>query len=165
MTLADLLATPQAAKTAPLGMVVRAEAPDYSSRYNTALSPDEEAAYQAWAAQIGHSGDVFDYDLRGAWKANAKQAANGHLPDRFKKPNHSTFSTGSQYSTAETPGGEWVPTGKTLDNGQPEYVFFATRQNQENLGTAGLRDYFANRERGNILLQDLAYSLPAGGRK
>ncbi len=41
---------------------------DMSGQYNTQLSPEQETAYQAWAKQQGREKDVFNYDLRGAWK-------------------------------------------------------------------------------------------------
>mgnify|MGYP000081369842 FL=1 len=40
---------------------------DYSDKFNTQLTEDEEKQYQAWAKKIGHERDVYDYDLRGAW--------------------------------------------------------------------------------------------------
>ena len=44
--------------------------------------------------------------MRGAW-ANTTQAANGHWPDTYKKPNYPTFSNESKYATEDIPGGEW----------------------------------------------------------
>lgn len=91
---------------------------DYSDLYNTQLSDEEEQQYQAWAKQIGHERDVYDYDLRGAWKAGAAQAENGHFPDTFKKPNHHTFSEESQYADGKrNVGGRW-----TVENGQNIFI-------------------------------------------
>ena len=82
---------------------------DYSDRYNTRLDPMEEAMFMLWAARNGRLGDQRDYDLRGAWKASAKEAENGHLPDTYKKPNHPTFSNESVYNGVDgAQGGEWA---------------------------------------------------------
>jgi hypothetical protein len=90
---------------------------DFTSQYNTPLSPEDELQYQAWRADLsrqrGFPMNEADYDLRGAWKAGAAQAENGHFPDTFKKPNHPTFSTESQYSgtASGVTGGEWKKVG------------------------------------------------------
>lgn len=109
----------------------REDVRDYSDLYNTKLTDEEEAQYQRWAKSIGHERDVYDYDLRGAWKAGAEQAENGHFPDTFKKPNHHTFSNESQYHNGTTRiGGHWeVRNGENIfvgannelkdDNGNP----------------------------------------------
>lgn len=82
---------------------------DMTSQYNTQLTPAEEAQYQDWLKTLKPiQRNTWDYDLRGAFKAGAQPAANGHLPDTWKKPNHPTFSDQSQY--ANVPGaapGTW----------------------------------------------------------
>ena len=82
---------------------------DYTDFYNTQLSPKEEAKFNKWRAKLPPQLNTLqDYDLRGAWKAGAKAAENGHLPDRFKKPNHPTFSDESIYSGKDgLQGGHW----------------------------------------------------------
>jgi len=83
-------------------------APDYTDRYNTNLSPAEEAAYQTWAKKNRREKDTFDYDMRGAWKARIEASDNGHFPDTYKKPNHPTFSNESQYHGVDgEQGGSW----------------------------------------------------------
>lgn len=113
---------------------------DYTSRFNTPLAPNEEAAFAAWAKARNKLGDLYDYDLRGAWKDGAATAENGHLPDTYKKPNHPTFSMESRYATPETPGGEWVetPSGK--------WAFKASPYNVMNYGEDRLRGYFHEQE-------------------
>lgn len=92
----------------PAPAPVQVDPNDYTDRFNTVLTPEEETAYKAWAKALGPQGNTYDYDMRGAYKAGAGQAANGHFTDQFKKPNHPTFSDQSQYSTATTPGGAWA---------------------------------------------------------
>lgn len=79
-------------------------------KYDTALTPDEETKFQAWKTANAPKDSGEDYDLRGAFKAGVKPAANGHWPDTFKKPNHPTFSSDSKYATADAP--KWQ--GKAL---------------------------------------------------
>jgi hypothetical protein len=118
-----------------------AQPPDFTGRFNTQLSPAEEQAFQAWLAKSGKEGDLRDYDLRGAWKADAKAAANGHLPDTWKKPNHPTFSTESVYNGVDGKvGGEWIEEGKD------KWRFVASRTNVANMGRDGLNEYFRRTE-------------------
>jgi hypothetical protein len=81
---------------------------DFSQRYNTPLSPPDEAKFQKWIASTGRQNDLNDYDLRGAWQSGAATSPNGHLPDTYKKPNHPTFSNESQYHGVDGyQGGAW----------------------------------------------------------
>jgi hypothetical protein len=139
------------------------EAPDMTSMFNTQLSPSDEAAYQAWANSTGKGGDTYDYDLRGAWKDSAQAASNGHLPDTWKKPNHPTFSTGSQYSTGDTIGGSWQQDRYDTLGGPGQvapWSFDASPTNVQMQGAQGLRDYFNQREPDSILAGP---GLAAGG--
>ena len=125
---------------------------DMTDVFNTTLPPQDEAAYKTWAEQSGRAHDTFDYDLRGAWKANAKEAENGHLPDTYKKPNHPTFSTESQYNGTEgMEGGRWVQHGG-------KWSYFASPYNLTQYTAPELQQYFQREEVGNVLI------LPRGGR-
>ncbi len=74
----------------------------------TPLSRQEEMAYRMWKAVVAPSDDGRDYDYRGAFKAGVTPDDAGHWPDTFKKPNHPTFSTDSQYVTfAPELAGTW----------------------------------------------------------
>ena len=66
---------------------------DFTKRYNTVLSPEQEAIFQAWAIDESKAqgrnvlNDLYDYDLRGMWDAGAGfGGGNGHAADTFKKP-------------------------------------------------------------------------------
>jgi hypothetical protein len=79
--------------------------------YSTPLSLHDEAAYQAWKIQNAPRDSGADYDLRGAYLANMQRDPdNGHMGDRFKKPNHPTFSDQSQYAVGDQRdrAGFWV---------------------------------------------------------
>lgn len=77
----------------------------------TALLPMQEQAYQSWRgklpARLQYEGN---YDLKGFWRENPRFTATEgqHMTDKFKLPNHPTFSNESQYYD-ETPGqgGYW----------------------------------------------------------
>lgn len=78
-------------------------------RYDTRLTPKQELAFLLAAKAAHRLGDVRNYDLRGAWRESPKSiSSTGHLSDKWKKPNHPTFSSESKYSTSQTPGGDWV---------------------------------------------------------
>jgi hypothetical protein len=111
---------------------------DYTDRYNTKLTPSEEAAYQAWAAKQGRQADTYDYDMRGAWKsgASAGDDPRGHYPDTYKKPNHPTFSDQSQYHGVDgMQGGTWGGT-----DAAPTFTPSAT--NLAMMSPAQLQRYF-----------------------
>lgn len=92
----------------------------------TALSPQEEQAFQHWA-QVNRLTDVdhpdAHYDYRGFWKqtqgAPHLPGSQMHFPDTFKQHGHPTFSVESQYSAGPFDGGRWlddayVPPGADL---------------------------------------------------
>lgn len=120
---------------------------DYTNKYNTELSPSDEAKFQTWAAQNGRQSDTYDYDLRGAWKANANAATNGHLPDTWKKPNHPTFSDQSQYHGVDgNQGGSW-----SGGNGQP-WSFTPGTTNLRLYSPSEMQGYFQRVEPDSTLI-------------
>jgi hypothetical protein len=143
--------------------------PDMTNRYNTPLTPEEEAAYQAWGAQQAAqrqdgrnpAKDTFDYDMRGFWKSGAKFAANGHGGDTFKKPNHPTFSTYSKYNGVDGyQGGQWGGG----QNGQP-WTFTPSQTNLQMSDAADLQRYFQDPKNGEqhnrLILPQTAAPVPA----
>lgn len=129
--------------------------PDMTNRYNTPLSPEDEAAYQAWgrqqAAQTSGknpAADTFDYDMRGFWKSGASFATNGHAGDTYKKPNHPTFSTFSKYNGVDGyQGGQWGGG----QGGQP-WTFAPSQTNLQMNDAGDLQRYFQDVEKGNRLI-------------
>lgn len=115
---------------------------DFTDKYNTKLTPEEEAEYQEWAKKEGRERDVEDYDLRGAWKelnsGTMTEDERGHLGDKYKKPNHPTFSNQSKYNGVDGHvGGEWVETENGLE-------FVVGKSNMWSKDR--LRNYFETRE-------------------
>lgn len=98
----------------------------FVKNFNTELTPEEEVEFAKWmdlrSKQVGRDAymDLQDYDMRGAWKEISKgdmsEDDRGHLGDRYKKPNHPTFSNESIYNgTKNEAGGVWQG-GKWGDN-------------------------------------------------
>lgn len=120
---------------------------DMTGQFNTTLRPTDEVAFQAWAKQASTDqgrdvlGDLYNYDLRGWWKDGDGRAANGHLTDAYKKPNHPTFSDQSVYSNGANRGGQWT---QTPDG---SWQYYARHGNS--LTPAQLAEYFATVEPGN----------------
>lgn len=82
---------------------------DFTDKYNTPLSSDKQQAFEAWRSGLPKNlQSSYDYDLQGAFLGGENPAANGHMKDTWKKPNHPTFSNESQYNSPETPGGSWT---------------------------------------------------------
>jgi hypothetical protein len=79
--------------------------------YNTVLAPGEEAQFKEWKAKNAPKDSGYDYDLRGAFKENMeKDPESGHMGDKFKKPNHPTFSDQSKYAVGDQRdrAGHWI---------------------------------------------------------
>jgi hypothetical protein len=145
------LSIPTMASNNPLSRAPTASPPDdpmdYSDRYNTRLTPAEEARYQQWLVEQSRangrdmSRDTYDYDLRGFFKSGGKfDAESGHAGDRFKKPNHPTFSDQSQYHGVDGyQGGTWGGG----QNGQP-WTFTPSATNLQMMPLPDLRRYFAS---------------------
>ncbi len=81
---------------------------DFTNKYNTKLSPEQETQFLNWAAANNRLNDLADYDMRGAWANGIAADANAHFPDTYKKPNHPTFSNESIYHGIDGyEGGSW----------------------------------------------------------
>ena len=79
-------------------------------KYTTLLTKSEEDRFDRYFKNLSPNlKNDTDYDIRGAFLNNEKEASNGHLPDTFKKPNHPTFSNQSIYHNPSEGlvGGKW----------------------------------------------------------
>ena len=75
------------------------------AQVGTKLSKNEEVKYQTWKSKLPKNLQwEGDYDLRGLWKENpnAQPSPNLHFTDKYKLPNHPTFSNESIYFNPET---------------------------------------------------------------
>jgi hypothetical protein len=138
-------------------------APTRASQYNTPLSPEDQAGFEQWSAQLGQtrkenanafepwmnqlpggtdtSRDMEDYDLKGAFAEGLSADGRGHLPDTYKKPWHPTFSEESKYSKGGTEQG-----GKWIDKGDDKWDFEASPTNLKYHSPDELKRYFARVE-------------------
>ena len=138
------------------------EPEDLTNKFNTSLSADKEKKFQQWAKDNNKENDTYDYDLRGAWldltSGKMKQAENGHLGDKYKKPNHPTFSDQSIYHNADSQGGHW-----SEENGSTSFT--PSDINIKNLGADGLKNYFAKNEKGNQVIIPANTSVAANAER
>lgn len=131
---------------------------DMSGQYNTQLTPEQETEYKIWAKQQGRERDVENYDLRGAWlelqNGTMTEDERGHLGDKYKKPNHPTFSTESIYNGKDGyQGGVWSRNGN-VDVYTPQHKLTPEQAKR-------LKLYFAQNEEGVALnLKDKVYDNP-----
>ncbi len=118
---------------------------DFTDKYNTKLTDDQEKQFQDWATTNNRTKDTYDYDLRGWWKANQGADASkgsGHLTDEYKKPNHPTFSDQSKYHGKDGfKGGSWGGTDEAP-------TFTPGPTNLSTYGKEGLQKYFQDTEPG-----------------
>ncbi len=115
-------------------------------QYDTKLTPDEESKFQKWKSVNAPNDSGEDYDLRGLYMSGGGTDERGHATDKFKKPNHPTFSTQSQYHTPQTPGGEWIDRdGKSF--------FVPSSTNLQNHPYPELQDYFKKYEPDTTLVK------------
>ena len=124
---------------------------NFTDKYNTKLSPQDEQKFQEWAIKKNKINDLYDYDLRGAWKelttGTMKESSNGHLGDTYKKPNHPTFSTFSKYNGVDGfYGGKWTQEGKQM-------YFSPSDINKEVVGSPDNYQKYFNRADPNVKLK------------
>lgn len=132
--------------------LVQQDPRDFTSQFNTPLTPKEEVQFAAWLNTLGKknkrdmSRDMYDYDLKGAWKAGVVQSGNGHFPDTFKKPNHPTFSNESKYSNEANIGGVWAK------DASGKWTFAPSAFQMKLWKPDELKNYFSTREPDSVLL-------------
>lgn len=95
--------------------------PPVQQQFKQIIIPEFETfeELKAYLKKTGRDSEE-DYDLRAAYndpqvyqvwrEEEQKHPGNGHWLDKYKKPNHPTFSEESIYSNDETPGGSWIET-------------------------------------------------------
>lgn len=80
--------------------------------YDTELGAVRENMYHQWKQSLPKQlQSEEDYDLRGYYKETGGETTDGHLPDKYKKPNHPTFSKDSKYYKEGMWAGEWTKEG------------------------------------------------------
>jgi len=92
----------------------------FKEKYNTPLTEEEKIKYDAWVtSESKRQGrditmDLGAYDIQGFWKSGdyMKMDEDNHGSDKWKKPNHPTFSNQSKYHNIDGyTGGTWAEDG------------------------------------------------------
>jgi len=92
----------------------------FKDEYNTALTKEEKIEYETWVASESKKQDrdiMWDlgtYDIQGFWKSgdHMRMDKDNHGSDKWKKPNHPTFSDQSNYHNINGHvGGTWAEDG------------------------------------------------------
>ena len=75
----------------------------FRDKFNTPIPKHKRVEYGMWLQKESERQDrdilmdKEDYDIQGYFLSSRGKDVRGHGPDTFKKPNHPTFSTQSQY--------------------------------------------------------------------
>jgi len=88
--------------------------------------------YEDFIKYLGDRGKSDDYDLQGFYNDNDayfdwedaedEKPGEAHFIDKYKLPNHITFSTESKYSNSFTKGGEWFEDDNGVNYRTSPYV-------------------------------------------
>lgn len=105
MELSNLFETMFSKKTTQVDYTARLQTvePTFDqANFNTPLPAAKQIEFSNWKAINAPNDSGHDYDLQGAFLAGiTRDPVTGHMDDRFKKPNHPTFSIHSQYATGK----------------------------------------------------------------
>jgi len=87
---------------------------DMTGRYNTGLSEDDQELYNIFQQSFGVTeNDKKDYDVQGLFASGDYKDPAAWESDKFKKPNHPTFSAESIYNEIDdNKGGEYTSDGE-----------------------------------------------------
>ena len=95
-------------------------------QYALGGDPQEDINYQKWRATLPKNLQYEgDYDLKGFYKENPTFNVSDpkqHLTDKFKLPNHPTFSIESKYYKEGMPAGKWDGNTYIPINRQPNNI-------------------------------------------
>ena len=78
-----------------------------AERFSGNSKRSSKLTFEEWKAKYAPHDSGADYDLRGAYEDGLLPGENGHFSDKFKRPNHPTFSIESKYWRPGMPAGRW----------------------------------------------------------
>lgn len=125
------------------------EVPDFKDKYNTDMSDKDYIEYLEWKKRLPERfSNTTDYDLQGFFmNKEALRRFNenflldpekAHMIDRYKKPNHPTFSAESKWSGVDDHvGGTWAVDYKS---------YIPSRTNINMVGSRGIMQYLYDRD-------------------
>ena len=131
---------------------------DLTDQYNTELNPEQESAYQNWLSIQKVPTDTRDYDLKGFFadqvfgKTDTSEH-KGHFDDRWKKPNHMTFSDQSNHAQilpdGSSTGGRWEQRLSPEKDPKGLGVWHFIRPIHGRIPDEPFREYYEREEPGN----------------
>jgi hypothetical protein len=110
----------------------------FRDKYNTKLTKDETVEFMKWVeSEKDRQGrdimmDMGAYDIQGFWKSGdyLKMDKDNHGSDRWKKPNHPTFSNQSIYHNVDGfQGGTWQDDGGYIPSEHTKKLYDAEYYN------------------------------------
>jgi hypothetical protein len=122
----------------------------YRYSFNTPIPPSLQESFGKWIIEEGSKKgkdileDMDDYDVQGYW-LKEKDKNSDHWPDKYKKPNHPTFSSESIYNDNVFQGGKWSEDGD-------KKTFTVGKQNLQNMSQMELKIYFDTYEKDTSLV-------------
>lgn len=150
---------------------------DPVNNLNTVLNDKEEKEYQKWFKEMQDKGMInkndvgYDYDFRGAFKnkevPSIAEDGRYHWSDRYKKPNHPTFSKESIYAkglwsafAGEWENGEYIPASLPYPiKEQDKFYSLINSKNEKEKQKGGLVDRVLNRISLNEIDSELGKSV------
>lgn len=133
---------------------------------------DKIKTYEDFLKYLEDTGRVDnDYDYEGFWNDEEtrnkwfenedKSPGKAHFNDRYKRPNHFTFSTDSKYSNESTLGGQWT------QNEAGNWTFKTSPYVESQHSLEEMIDYFKRNEPNSTLIyngQTVVNSFKDGGQ-
>lgn len=137
----------------------------YKSGGKSSKKERKYKTYEEFKQYLGNRGSEEDYDLKGAYNDDEvyfdweeeenNNPGKGHFSDKYKLPNHPTFSIDSKYSNSIIPGGTWEKDEK----GNWSFKTSPWVESQHSLND--LRQYFLDNEPGiTLIYQGVPYFTP-----
>ena len=132
----------------------------FLENFNTPLSLKDELNFSEWLADMSKvkgrdmTSDIANYDLRGFYKdTNGEMlSSDQHFTDKYKKPNHPSFSDESMYSGGIFKGGKWRGDDESGWTFVPSAEMLKTTHNPQTM-----QQYFAQFEPGVGLVMPTQY--------
>jgi hypothetical protein len=121
----------------------------YRYSFNTPIPPSLQEEFSKWIkSESGKNGkdlmeEMDDYDVQGYW-LDTKGKDGDLKSEKYKKPNHPTFSTESMYNDKDFKGGTW-------EDIEGVRTFTPGKQNLQNMPREEMKIYFDVYEKGTKL--------------
>ncbi len=131
----------------------------FYTHFNTEIPPEKFSGFVDWMTQESKrkgrdmTMDLRSYDLQGYWLNKDKYPEDpktGHITDKYKKPNHITFSDESIYHGKDFQGGNW----KQREN---KWVYTPSKTVIDFHGIDKLKNYFSQESGSELNIETPNY--------